>query len=98
LFASACFLASCGGNKHNPSDAGTDGGSSNATCGNGTAEGSELCDGTDLRSETCVSATMGNMSGGKLKCTSGCTFDLSGCTGKLDAGKADEDGGGGTGG
>jgi hypothetical protein len=105
---SLLFVASCGdddsGNK--ATDGGSDGGKSDAAatdgggkCGNGVAEGDELCDGKDLRSQTCNSATQGVMSGGTLKCKSDCTFDVGMCTGEKDGGGEDDGGGmGGTGG
>jgi len=48
-------------------------------CGDGTRNGGELCDGSDLGGETCQTATMGSSIGGRLFCTAGCTFNLSGC-------------------
>lgn len=46
-------------------------------CGNDTVEGAEVCDGTDLDSETCV--TQG-FDAGTLACAVGCAaFDESGC-------------------
>lgn len=47
-----------------------------SVCGNGAVEGSELCDGAALNSQTCV--TQGYASG-NLTCTGLCTFDTSGC-------------------
>ena len=47
-------------------------------CGNHVAEGSEACDGSDLRSTGC---TDHGYSGGALSCTGGCAFDFSQCTG-----------------
>jgi uncharacterized repeat protein (TIGR02543 family) len=41
------------------------------TCGNNTREGTEVCDGTDLNSQTCQS--QGSFTGGTLTCNSGCT-------------------------
>jgi hypothetical protein len=108
--ASLLFVASCGDDDSgNTGDGGSDGGSSdgsvldsgggsNARCGNGVAEGDELCDGKDLRSQTCNSATMGAMSGGTLACKANCTFDVGACTGEDDAGDENDGGMGGTGG
>jgi hypothetical protein len=45
-------------------------------CENGVAQGSEGCDGADLRGQTCV--TLG-FSSGVLACTGACSFDLTGC-------------------
>ena len=45
-------------------------------CGDFVAEGSETCDGTDLRGETCVSQ---GYDGGTLGCTDACTLDASAC-------------------
>lgn len=48
------------------------------SCGNNDAEGSETCDGSDLKGETCVSLGYG---GGTLLCNPDCAgFDESGCT------------------
>jgi deleted-in-malignant-brain-tumors protein 1 len=49
----------------------------NANCGNGSVEGSEVCDGADLAGQTC--ATMGYF-GGTLACNGACNFDFAGCT------------------
>ena len=46
------------------------------TCGNDLAEGGEVCDGTDLRGDDCVSL---GYASGTLACTS-CALDTSGCT------------------
>ena len=46
------------------------------SCGNGTVEAPEECDGSNLDSETC--ATQG-FALGTLRCASGCTLDTSGC-------------------
>jgi hypothetical protein len=68
------------------------------SCGNGKVEGSELCDKTDLNSETCKTLGDGLYTGGKLLCSSKCTFDVSMCLGN-DSGSDDMDSGsGGTGG
>jgi hypothetical protein len=47
------------------------------TCGNGTIDGTESCDGVDLGGATC--ASLGYTLGGTLGCTPGCGFDVSGC-------------------
>ncbi len=48
-------------------------------CGNGTVEGSELCDGSNLNGATCASE--GFAGGGVLACASSCAaFDTSGCS------------------
>jgi hypothetical protein len=46
------------------------------SCGDGTANGVESCDGVDLAGETCI--TLGFASG-TLTCTAGCGFDISAC-------------------
>jgi hypothetical protein len=46
-------------------------------CGNGRVEGGELCDGAELRGQTC--ASLGLLSG-SLGCTSDCRYDIGGCT------------------
>ena len=50
-----------------------------AICGNGVAETSEACDGTDLAGQTCQG--LGYTLGGTLACATGCTFNVSGCSG-----------------
>ncbi|MCJ7816784.1 MAG: hypothetical protein MUP55_02900, partial [Candidatus Aenigmarchaeota archaeon] len=48
------------------------------TCGNNLREGSEVCDGSDLAGQTCISR---GFTGGTLACLSSCSgFDTSGCT------------------
>lgn len=48
-----------------------------ASCGNGTKDGAELCDGKDLGGQTCESAGAGT---GTLACAANCiAFDTSGC-------------------
>jgi hypothetical protein len=65
----------------------TSGGS--AACGDGVAEGDELCDGNDLGGLTC--ADLG-FSKGELSCTPGCMLDATGCdAGDGDAGDGDGD-------
>ncbi len=46
-------------------------------CNNNVADGNEQCDGEDLRGKSC--ADVGAYAGGTLKCTSTCSFDVSGC-------------------
>ena len=48
-----------------------------SVCGNGRAEGSEACDGTDLKGMTC--ASLGMNPNGILRCNSGCTLDTLMC-------------------
>ncbi len=47
-------------------------------CGDEVAEGSEECDRTDLKSQTCIG--LGGYDGGDLSCTDNCTYDMSACT------------------
>jgi hypothetical protein len=56
-------------------DAGSDAG---PVCGNGVAEGTEACDGTDLSGADCT--TLG-LAGGTLGCQATCAYDATGCTG-----------------
>ncbi len=49
-------------------------------CGDGTANGAEPCDGTDLGAPAATCADQG-FAGGMLACTGSCTFDASACTG-----------------
>ena len=58
------------------SNLGTD---TNTVCGNNTKEGSEVCDGTDLNSQTCVTQ-LGVGYTGTLSCNAGCSaFVTSSC-------------------
>lgn len=60
----------------------TSGCSNTPVCGDNQAHGSEICDGTDLRGETCTSR---NFTGGTLACNSNCTgFDTTACTGPVE--------------
>jgi hypothetical protein len=47
------------------------------TCGNGTLDAGEQCDGTNLGGATCTSL---GFAGGTLACSAQCTFDTSGCS------------------
>ena len=47
-----------------------------ATCGDGMADGTEMCDGYDLGGKSCVSLGYDE---GVLACSSTCTLDTSGC-------------------
>lgn len=59
-----------------------DGGGS--LCGNGVIEGAEQCDGENLGSNDCT--TVGDFSGGTLRCTSGCVFDTADCVPSTECG------------
>jgi hypothetical protein len=48
------------------------------TCGNGTIDTGEACDGNELNGMNCESL---GYTGGQLKCGSGCAFDETGCSG-----------------
>jgi hypothetical protein len=48
-------------------------------CGNGVREGSELCDGDDIGSETCASVTANPSATGFPLCRVNCTIDSSPC-------------------
>jgi hypothetical protein len=51
-------------------------------CGNDVAEGTEVCDGSDLRGEGCISL---GFNGGVLACDPGCAaYDTSNCTSCFD--------------
>ncbi|MGC4119622.1 MAG: proprotein convertase P-domain-containing protein [Myxococcales bacterium] len=50
-----------------------------STCGNGTLDSGEACDGTNFGTATCSSATGGARPGGTLACNA-CALDTSGCT------------------
>ena len=61
-----------------------------AVCGNNVGEGTEECDGTDLRSQTC---TTRGFTGGSLSCVAAaCTFDTSACTSPPPCIDGDSDG------
>jgi hypothetical protein len=49
------------------------------SCGNGTVEIGEQCDGTNLGTANCASATMGAAPNGTLACAPTCQFDMSQC-------------------
>jgi hypothetical protein len=53
-----------------------DGDTGEPVCGNGVAEGPEVCDGKDLRGETCANK---DFTGGTLMCDDVCNLDLSAC-------------------
>lgn len=54
-----------------------DGGPAAPTCGDDRAEGNEVCDGIDLKNETCATQRIGT---GDLACNSDCDgFDTAGC-------------------
>jgi hypothetical protein len=55
------------------------GGGVPVTCGNGTIESPEACDGTNLGGLTCPSATGQTGATGTLACRPDCSFDLSTC-------------------
>ena len=58
--------------------------SDGGVCGNGTAEGNEVCDGDDLRGLTCQSMGLGD---GTLKCSRSCdALDASDCAGQPTCG------------
>lgn len=86
LLATACSGATMGvtgsgdGTDDGPgsSSAPTDGDETGGSCGNGTIDGDEACDGQDLGGMTCAT-------GGTLACTAACTLDTSGCTVDPDA-------------
>lgn len=47
------------------------------TCGNGSIDPGEQCDGGNLNNQTCAGL---GFTSGTLGCTAGCVFDTSGCT------------------
>lgn len=75
---------------------GTGGRSSTSTCGNGTVEPGEACDGSDFNGESCATATMSPGVIGTLRCTATCMLDLRGCRVSPDAGATGRAGAGGT--
>ena len=50
----------------------------NIGCGNGVADGFEVCDGADLNGKSCTGL---GFTGGAATCNATCGLDLSGCTG-----------------
>jgi hypothetical protein len=61
-------------------------GACQAFCGDGTANGTEACDGSDFAGATC--ATLGK-AGGSLACAADCTIDSRGCTSTCGDGTKD---------
>lgn len=59
------------------------GGTPGPRCGDGRREGEEACDGDDLGEASCASVTGGV---GRLACTEGCRYDVSGCVGERPPG------------
>ena len=57
--------------------AGTQDAGARSTCGNGTLETDERCEGFDLRGATCVSE---GFEMGELRCSASCALDKSGCS------------------
>lgn len=92
LLSSALLAAACSGATMGPPGDGdgtddgpgstsstpADGDETAGSCGNGTIDGDEACDGQDLGGMTCAG-------GGTLACTAGCMLDTSGCTVDPDA-------------
>jgi len=82
-FLSLCLgaaMASCGSDD-------TPAPGASGTCGNGTVETGEQCDGPQLPSgATCQTASQGAKTGGVLGCSATCLFDLSACTGGAGGG------------
>jgi hypothetical protein len=75
----AFLLAACSTVEETPRSRSGHRGQTTATCGNDVAEGSEICDGTDLSNMTCAILGQGD---GDLACDPDCgAFDLSGCGG-----------------
>lgn len=60
-----------------------------ASCGNGSIEPGESCDGPDLGGATCTSL---GWASGTLACRPGCTVDSSACTGLATCGNGRRDG------
>jgi hypothetical protein len=60
------------------------------TCGNDVAEGSEVCDGDDLRGQSCWSLGVLQNGGGGLRCALGClAYDFSGCIDQIPINRVD---------
>ncbi|HEY3446019.1 MAG TPA: hypothetical protein VGK67_06610 [Myxococcales bacterium] len=85
----SCNTAACPGTI-NPTDNSTC--TVVATCGNGTLDAGEDCDGANLNSKTCL--TQGFLGGGTLSCGSNCKFVTTAClaaptcgNGAIDAGE-----------
>ena len=66
--------------------------SETATCGNGTIDSGEQCDGSALAGATCVSR---GYTGGSLSCNSNCTFDVGNCSSATPSSGGGGGGGGG---
>ena len=69
----ACLLVACNGHHGGDNDAQLPVG-----CGDGVKSGSEQCDGVDLGSATCASATAPGWVG-VLSCTASCQINVAGC-------------------
>ena len=54
-------------------------------CGNGIIESGEVCDGTNLGGQTCLSL---GYTGGSLSCASSCSFNTAACTTTFDCSQA----------
>lgn len=63
-----------------------------SVCGNGTIDGDEQCDGSNLNGQTC--STRG-FSGGSLSCNASCAFNSSACTSASGGTAISSSGGGG---
>lgn len=74
-----------------PTGASSGDGGAASTCGDGTIDAGEACDGADLGSESCATQ---EFAGGTLVCTAACELDTSGCVetlcnnGVIDDGEA----------
>jgi hypothetical protein len=52
------------------------------TCGNGTIEAGEDCDGSNVNGQTCTTVP-GGFTGGTLGCNASCRFDTTACTAEM---------------
>src|SRR3989442_69805 len=70
LVVGLLVVVGCGGKTSTPG--------TTASCGNGTVDSGEQCDGGNLNGADCASQ-IGTGATGTLACTNTCTFDTSGC-------------------
>lgn len=79
FFSCLCGAVACGGRPvHNAND-NQNNNNAAALCGDSFAEGSELCDGSDVRGNDCTTIE-GNFSGGTLGCSPTCdAWDTASC-------------------
>jgi hypothetical protein len=89
----ASSLGACGSDSSNPPGMGSGGAPVTACNNNNVAEGTEPCDGTDIRMTTCQKLLMNMAAVGQVTCAN-CQFVPSGCSVPGGSGGATGTGGG----